>query len=233
MNTQQLTTRFILPVAAALLLLTGCRGSTSQEPPVHLNRNMDTQEKYVAQRSSGFFADGSAMRTPPEGTVARGELRADEVFYTGKNADGSYAPLPFTVTESDLARGAERFGIYCSPCHGFSGDGKGKIMEYKYPIPPTSLYEQKVYDMVDGNVFEIISNGIRNMPSYRQQIPVRDRWRIVAHVRALQAKGTPVASTPLPGAAPAQADPAQAAPADNAPADGATQSTETTTETAQ
>lgn len=214
------TTRAVLPVAAVLLLLAGCRGSISEEAPVHLNRNMDTQEKYVAQRSSAFFADGSAMRTPPEGTVARGALRADDALYTGKDADGAYVSLPFAITEADRARGAERFGIYCSPCHGHSGDGKGKIMEYKYPIPPTSLYEQKVYDMADGNLFEVISNGIRNMPSYRQQIPAHDRWRIVAHVRALQANGTPVASTPIPGAAADAAD---------APA----QSTETTTETAQ
>jgi len=220
MTILQNTTRAVLPVAAALMLLAGCRGSTSSEAPVHLNRNMDTQEKYVAQRSSAFFSDGAAMRTPPEGTVARGQLRADDALYTGKNADGAYVPLPFAMSEADLTRGGERFGIYCSPCHGHTGDGKGKIMDYKYPIPPTSLYEQKVYDMADGYIYEVISNGVRNMPSYRQQIPVRDRWRIVAHVRALQANGTPVASTPLPGAA-------------SAPADGATQSTETTTETAQ
>ena len=218
-----LTARIVLPAATALLLLAGCRGSTSEEAPVHLNRNMDTQEKYVAQRSSAFFADGSAMRTPPEGTVARGELRDDDAYYTGKTPDGAYAPLPFSAEAADLKRGSDRFGIYCSPCHGYTGDGKGKIMEYKYPIPPTSLYEQKVYDMADGNIFEIISNGIRNMPSYRQQIPVRDRWCIVAHVRQLQANGTPVASTPLPNTA----------PADSANTDGATQSTETTTETAQ
>ncbi|MDT8324385.1 MAG: cytochrome c [Bacteroidota bacterium] len=213
-------TRAVLPVAAALLLLAGCRGSTSEEAPVHLNRNMDTQEKYVAQRSSAFFVDGSAMRTPPAGTVARGALREDDALNTGKDGDGAYVSLPFTITEADRMRGAERFGIYCSPCHGHSGDGKGKIMEFKYPIPPTSLYEQRVYDMADGYIFEVITNGVRNMPSYREQIPVHDRWRIVAHVRALQANGTPVAGTPLPGAA-------------TAPSDSTTQSTETTTETAQ
>jgi mono/diheme cytochrome c family protein len=196
MKKQTLTLRYALPFTAAVLLLAGCRGTTSEDPPIHLNRNMDTQEKYIAQRSSGFFADGKAMRTPPEGTVARGHLREDNVWFSGKNDDGSYAAnIPFTVDDAVQKRGAERFSIYCSPCHGFAADGKGKIMEYKYPIPPTNLYEQRIYDMADGNIFETISNGIRNMPSYRQQIPVRDRWCIVSHVRSLQAQGTPVPTT--------------------------------------
>ncbi|MCB2204538.1 cytochrome c [bacterium] len=233
MKMHDITLRIVLPAAACVMLLAGCRGSSSEQPPVHLNRNMDTQEKYVAQRSSDFFADGKAMRTPPEGTVARGELRADDALYTGKTAEGAYAPMPFTISDQDLTRGARRFAIYCSPCHGYSGDGKGKIMEYKYPIPPTSLYEQKVYDMVDGNIFEIITNGIRNMPSYRQQIPVKDRWRIVAHVRALQAEGTPVASTPMPGATATPAGEGSNTPADAAAAEGDNPSQETTTETAQ
>lgn len=227
----------ILPViAAAALLLAGCRGSTSEDPPIHPNPNMDTQEKYTAQRTSTFFADGKAMRTPPAGTVARGHLHEDVGYFTGRNPDSSFVEaLPFTVNATALKRGAERFIIFCSPCHGVTGDGKGNIMEYKYPIPPTSMYEQKVYDMADGNIYEVISNGIRNMPSYREQIPPDDRWRIVAHVRALQDMGTPVASTPMPGAA---ADTTQAG--DTAAEDGAdqqsadTQSMETnTTETAQ
>lgn len=229
---------YILPViAAAVLLLTGCRGSTSEDPPIHPNYNMDTQEKYVAQRASTFFTDGKAMRTPPEGTVARGHLHEDVGYFTGRNPDSSYVrDLPFAVTDATLKRGAERFIIFCSPCHGVLGDGKGNIMEYKYPIPPTSLYEQKVYDMADGNLYEVIANGIRNMPSYRQQVPPDDRWHIVAHVRSLQDKGTPVASTPMPGAA---ADTTQATN-DAAAGDGSTdqsagtQSNETnTTETAQ
>lgn len=203
MNTTRMNTRIVL-TTAALLLLVGCRGMTSEDPPIHPNPNMDTQEKYTAQRSSAFFADGKAMRTPPEGTVGRGRLREDRAYFTGRNVDSSFvSTLPFAVNDAVLTRGAERFAIFCSPCHGISGDGQGNIMKYKYPIPPTSLYEQKVYDMADGNIFEVISNGIRNMPSYRQQIPPEDRWNIVAHIRALQSKGTPVAVTPMPGAAPA------------------------------
>ena len=214
---------FILPViAAAVLLLAGCRGSTSEDPPIHPNPNMDTQEKYVAQRASSFFADGKAMRTPPSGTVARGHLHADVAYFTGRNPDSSFAEaLPFTVNSSVLKRGAERFIIFCSPCHGVTGDGKGNIMEYKYPIPPTSMYEQKVYDMADGNIYEVISNGIRNMPSYRQQIPPDDRWHIVAHVRALQEQGTPVTATPVQGTAADTTQNGDGAAGDGAAGDGA------------
>ncbi|MFA6232877.1 MAG: cytochrome c [Bacteroidota bacterium] len=188
--TRTATTKILL-TAAAVILLTGCRGSTSGEPPVHLNPNMDSQQKLMPQHSSAFFADGKTMRNPPEGAVARGELREDAAFFTGKNDDGSYAAMPFSVEPADLARGERRYAIYCTPCHGEYGDGKGKMADpkYKYPVPPTSYHEQRIKDMADGNIFETISNGIRNMPSYRQQIPVRDRWCIVAHVRELQKRG--------------------------------------------
>jgi mono/diheme cytochrome c family protein len=185
-----------LVTAAAILLLAGCRGSNSQQPPVHPNPNMDTQRKLVAQRTSAFFTDGKAMRTPPEGTVARGQLREDTEFFTGKNDDGSYAAMPFAVEEADLIRGAQRYAIYCLPCHGERGDGKGVMADpkYKYPIPPTSYLTQPIIDAADGYLFEVITNGVRSMPSYRQQIPVRDRWCIVAHVRELQRRGTPAAA---------------------------------------
>ncbi len=193
-----------LVLASAIALLAGCRGMTSEEPPIHVNPNMDTQAKYIAQRESDFFADGAAMRTPPEGTVARGQLREDTGYFNGRYEDSTLvADIPFEVTPAVLERGARRFAIYCSPCHGISADGKGNIMKYKYPIPPTNLMEQRIRDLADGAVFEVISNGIRNMPSYRQQIPPDDRWNIVAHVRALQ-KSSPVAATPSTTTTPQQ-----------------------------
>jgi hypothetical protein len=193
-----------LILASAIVLLAGCRGMTSEEPPIHPNPNMDTQTKYIAQRGSDFFADGAAMRTPPEGTVARGQLREDVGYFEGRYEDSTLvAAIPFEVTAAVLERGARRFDIYCSPCHGISADGKGNIMKYKYPIPPTNLMEQRIRDLADGAIFEVISNGIRNMPSYRQQIPADDRWNIVAHVRALQ-KSSPVAPAPSTTTTPQQ-----------------------------
>ncbi len=172
-----------------LLLQTGCREAQSDKAPVHLNRNMATQQKYKPQSESRFFADGATMQTPPAGTVARGELREDDAFYRGKTAAGVYLDSPFPLTPTRLARGEERYNIYCKVCHGAKGDGKGKIMEYSWPIPPTSYFDPRILTMKDGNIFEVISNGVRNMPSYRQQISVADRWAIVAHVRALQHGG--------------------------------------------
>lgn len=175
-------------LALAVLTLAGCsRGRTTDKPPVHLNPNMDTQQKYKPFRSSTFFADGSTMRTPLPGTVAQGELRDDLALYTGKNEDGTYASTnPLPVTKDFLNRGQERFNIYCAPCHSQVGDGKGIIVDYKYPIPPTSVHEERIRQAEDGYLFEIISKGVRNMPAYDHQIPVNDRWAIVSYVRALQ-----------------------------------------------
>lgn len=173
---------------ASVVILAGCyRGQPSEKPPIHLNPNMDSQGKYKPMGESEFFEDRSTMRTPPAGTVARGELRANTVLYAGKHADGSLVTTsPLSVTMPLLKRGQERFNIYCAPCHGGAGDGQGIITKYNYPIPPTNLHEQRLRDAADGHFFDVISNGIRNMPSYAHQIAVEDRWAIVSYVRALQ-----------------------------------------------
>ncbi len=181
--------RHIALITLAVLLVIGCsRGRIKEKPPIHLNPNMDTQQKYKPFRSSDFFVDGSTMRQPVEGTVARGELMADEVYYTGKTGPDMFTgKSPVHFDELLLRRGQERFNIYCTPCHGINGDGKGKIMEYKYPIPPTSMHDERILKVEDGYLFHVISNGIRNMPPYDHQIPVADRWAIVGHIRELQA----------------------------------------------
>ncbi len=166
----------------------GCfRGLPKEKPPIHLNPNMDIQEKYKPYRSSSIFADGSAMRPPVPGTVARGHLKEDTAFYFGQTASGDFIPRsPVAFTAETLNRGRERFNIFCSPCHGKTGDGNGIIMQYNYPIPPPTFHQDRIRSMPDGELFNIISNGIRNMPSYKEQIPVSDRWAIIGYVRALQ-----------------------------------------------
>lgn len=178
----------ILPVVAFSLLLSGCfRGMPSEKPPVHLIRNMFTQPKYKPQSESHFFADHSTMRLPPEHTVARGALYADDAFYRGRDAQGNYVKsIPMQITMADLKRGQQRYNIYCRPCHGAAGDGQGIITRYNYPIPPINFHTKRVLEMADGNIYEVISKGVRNMPSYGAQIPPADRWRIVAYVRALE-----------------------------------------------
>jgi mono/diheme cytochrome c family protein len=172
--------------------MTGCRGMESENPPIHPNLNMDYQPKPMAYRASTFFADGRAMRPPVTGTVARGMLHEDDAFYRGLTADGAFVttnPLPATIEL--LARGQERYEIFCSMCHGQAGDGLGIIMTggYGYTPAPT-FHADRLIDESDGYIFEVISNGIRNMPGYAQQIPVADRWAIVAYTRALQRSQT-------------------------------------------
>jgi mono/diheme cytochrome c family protein len=170
-----------------LWLATGCtREQPSSRPPIHLNPDMDDQPKYKAQSRSKFFADSAAMRMPVAGTVARDNLRADNIYYTGAVVDSQYVKKnPIPINMQLLKRGRERFDIYCSPCHSRVGDGKGIMVTRGY-VPPPSFHDDRLRKVPDGYIFEVITNGIRNMPSYRHQVPTADRWAIVAYVRALQ-----------------------------------------------
>lgn len=170
-----------------LILSAGCfRGSNSSRSPIHPNPNMDLQPKYKAQAESDFFYDGKTMRIPVEGTVARGALGEDTVFYEGKDASGAFAPSgPIAVDEAFLERGAERYGIYCQPCHGGRGDGRGVLWE-RAQIESRDLSEARIREMPDGQLFDIITNGLGLMQGYRYPIPPRDRWAIIAYVRQLQ-----------------------------------------------
>ncbi|MFM7200399.1 MAG: c-type cytochrome [Myxococcota bacterium] len=169
----------------ALLALSACRGQPSEQPPVHLNPNMDTQEKYKAQSVSRFFEDRRTMRMPVEGTVARGNLKEDDAFFRGKEGDTFIGYIPTDVTDQTMARGQERYNIYCAPCHDQTGAGKG-IVATRGLVPPPSYHEDRIRNMPEGELFNVISNGVRTMPAYRNQIPESDRWAIVGYIRALQ-----------------------------------------------
>lgn len=147
---------------------------------------MDNQPKYKAQSESNFFENGATMRMPLEGTIAQGELNQNSEYYSGKESDSAYLTKnAIAVTLQLLQRGRERYDIYCSPCHGRSGDGKGIVVQRGY-LPPPNFHQDYIRAYPDGQIFEIISRGIRNMPSYNYLIPVADRWAIVSYVRALQ-----------------------------------------------
>ena len=175
----------ILLIAATNFI--GCfQELPSEKPPIHINPNMDNQERYRPQGESAFFIDKSAMRMPVAGTVARGELNENSAYYRGINALGdTIATMPVAVTLPLLQRGQERFNIYCAPCHSTVGDGKG-IVVAKGMLPPPSFHTDLLRGYPDGHIYNVITNGIRNMPSYKHQISVDDRWAIVAYVRALQ-----------------------------------------------
>jgi len=179
----------IILLLTVTISIIGCgREKTSDNTPIHLNPNMDHQEKYKAQASSDFFEDGATMRPLIEGTIARGELRENTEYYYGKNSRGDFidkAPVEFSMER--LKRGQERFDIFCSPCHSKIGDGKGIMAkeDYQYVIPP-NFHSDSVRQFTDGYIYDVISNGVRNMPSYKHQISVDDRWSIVLYLRALQ-----------------------------------------------
>jgi len=195
----------VLVVLAALALLPfACiyraRQSQSPLPRIHLVQGMDNQPRYVSQQVNPFFADTREARPPVDGTVARGHLDDDDGLARGFR-DGTWIQaLPVPVTGRLLQRGSERFQIYCAPCHGLAGYGDGivavraeRLLEGTW-VPPSSMHDATVLARPVGHLFNTVTNGIRTMPSYGSQIPVDDRWAIVAYVRAMQRGGHAPAS---------------------------------------
>jgi mono/diheme cytochrome c family protein len=188
----------ILLVALSLLplaLFVRARSATSEKPRLHLIFDMDNQVRRKAQSFSPLFEDGRAMRPPVEGTVARGELGPESVLWSGRNGADEFIdgyPEQIRMTEEFVLRGQERFNIYCAPCHGVSGYGDGMINRRALDLaegtwtPATSMHDKIVRERPNGHLYNTIKNGIRNMPGYGAQIPVQERWAIVAYVRALQ-----------------------------------------------
>lgn len=179
-------------IVASAVGVGGCRGDISEKPPVHLLHALDDmayQKKYFPEGVSAFFKDGAAMRKPVEGTVSQLPLKEENpAFYEGIDA-ATGKPLvqaPIAVDERVLRRGEERFGIYCAPCHGKAGDGHGIVAKHGFMPPPSDLTIDHARAMADGEIFQAISHGIRNMPSYGLQVPEADRWAIVTWVRVLE-----------------------------------------------
>lgn len=164
-------TGWLLCVAGALWA-SGCR------------MDMHDQPKYKSYRSSALFADGKASRTPPEGTVAQGQLRDDELLYTGKLNGQDSVVFPFPVTRELLDRGQERYDIYCSPCHDHVGTGQGIIVRRGMKQPP-SFHITRLQEAPPGYYFNVITNGFGVMFSYSSRISPGDRWAITAYIRAL------------------------------------------------
>jgi mono/diheme cytochrome c family protein len=156
-----------------ILVLSGCR------------QDMHNQPKYRPLRAAEFFRDGSSARPPIEGTVARGTLQEDEAFFTGKVGSTAVTELPFAVDEQVLDRGEQRYNIYCAPCHDATGTGRGMVVQRGYRQPP-SLHDERLRIAPPGHYFDVMTNGFGAMPDYRAQITPRDRWAIVAYIRALQ-----------------------------------------------
>ena len=164
----------IVPVVLVVLgLLAGCRQKMADQP------------RYDPLVRSTFFEDGRAARPLVEGTVARGELRGDELLYTGKEGGKPIDLFPFPATLAVLTRGQQRYNIFCSPCHDRVGTGQGMIVRRGYRVPP-SFHIERLREAPAGYFFDVISNGFGVMPDYAQQVQPEDRWAIVAYIRALQ-----------------------------------------------
>lgn len=148
-------------------------------------QDMHDQPRFKPYAKSEFFADRRSARPLVDGTIARGHLREDAALYTGKSAGRPVDAFPFPVTADVMARGRERFDIFCSPCHGRTGAGDGMIVRRGYRKPPT-FHQDRLRQAAPGYTYDVITNGFGAMPDYAQQIPVRDRWAIVAYITALQ-----------------------------------------------
>lgn len=169
-------TLFLLAAPPVLALaLGGCRN------------DMHRQAKVVPLRESVFFADGGSARPLPEGVVARGFLREDAALYRGMGPDGKFVlDLPVPVTRALLLRGQERFNVFCSPCHGRTGNGQGMIVQRGFKSP-SSFHVDRLRNERAGYFFDVMTNGFGQMSRYASQVPPEDRWAIVAWIRTLQA----------------------------------------------
>ena len=186
-----------------LAVILRARNTMSSKPRIHIIQDMDNQQKFKTQARNRLFADRRAMRKPATGTVARGELNGDDAYYRGMVGEDWIETLPIPVTMQLMERGRERFDVFCAPCHGLAGAGDGMVAKRAEELqegtwtPPASFHSELVRERTDGHLFNTITNGIRNMPAYAPQIPVEDRWAIVAYIRALQrSQGAPLEDVP-------------------------------------
>jgi mono/diheme cytochrome c family protein len=163
----------VVTTAVILVVGAGCR------------RDMQDQPRYDPLEKSGFFEDQRASRPLVPGTVARGHLDEDEHLYTGRVAGTYVDELPFPASREVLTHGRERYDIYCSPCHDRTGGGFGMIVQRGFRRPP-SFHTERLRASPDGYFFDVVTHGFGAMPGYAAQIPVGDRWAIVAYIRALQ-----------------------------------------------
>jgi len=163
----------IVALVALSLTLAACR------------QDMHDAPSYDPLQEAPFFANGAASRNLVANTVARGQLHEDEHFYTGKVNGEPATEFPMPITPEIMARGQERFNVFCSPCHGRTGMGNGMIVQRGFRQPP-SYHEERLRNAPVGYFFDVMTNGFGAMQDYAAQVPPSDRWAIAAYIRALQ-----------------------------------------------
>jgi mono/diheme cytochrome c family protein len=184
--------------ALAVVGIAGKRGSLSRRTPLYIFPDMNRQLKLRPEEPNGFFANGVSSQLPPAGTLARGQPiqtaagavypYQDAAVYTGRvpGTTNFVATNPLTVNAELLARGRQRFTIYCSPCHGAEADGNGITRRIGAMAVVANLHDKRIVEMADGEIFDIITHGKNLMGAYGPNVPVADRWAIIAYLRALQ-----------------------------------------------
>jgi mono/diheme cytochrome c family protein len=171
----------------AVMLIAGKRGDISRQPPIEVFPDMDRMPKLRPQTHAEFFPDKMSSRLPVAGTVARDSAWQDAPVNTGKQPGTTnwIDTIPVPVNERLLKRGQERYAIYCSVCHGAGGDGKGITGKYGM-VAMANFHDPRLVKMADGEIFNTITFGKNLMGPYAGQIPINDRWAIIAYLRALQ-----------------------------------------------
>jgi len=216
--------RYFFAIFALLVVMVvawaGFRGQKFQDPPIELFPDMDRQPKVKAQVPSNFFENDLAARKPVDGTVPLGYAMPQHAEIDGSSGTGASpythiqfgslstyentgmigdswgTGLPMEITPELMARGKERYSIYCAVCHGATGGGNGVASKYNWPVI-ANLLEERIVDMADGEIFNTISHGKNQMYGYGASIPVPDRWAIILYIRALQtASNAPVSVVP-------------------------------------
>ena len=162
-----------LLIALAALSLAACR------------EDMHDQPRFEPLEGTAFFEDGRASRPLVEGTVARGRLQEDALFYAGTENGRPARRFPFPITREVLERGRERYDIYCAACHDRTGYGRGMIVQRGFPAPP-SFHIDRLREAPPGHYFGAITQGFGRMYSYADRVSEADRWAIIAYIRALQ-----------------------------------------------
>jgi mono/diheme cytochrome c family protein len=163
----------LIIVSAISLFLSACR------------QDMHDQPKFTPLRESTFFGDARSARPLVAGTVAQGQLHEDSLLETGKTGNADSSVFPFPVDANVMARGRERFDIFCAPCHGRTGTGDGMVVRRGYRRPP-SYHDDRLRTAPVGHFIDVMTNGFGAMPEYADQVNARDRWAIAAYIRALQ-----------------------------------------------
>ena len=197
-----------IAVTAAAGLSTACHGNRSEQPPVHIIQNMDFQARFDAQEQNDFFKDvdcanaknhhtcyGRAARLPVAGTVAVGQLKDDDEYHRGRGPDGRLfdrLPAGVKLTPQLLARGEQRYNIYCQPCHDETGEGTGVAPRRGggFKVAPANFHDPRLRAMPLAYFVEVMNNGKGTMLPYAAQIPIEDRWAIAAGARTLQVART-------------------------------------------